>query len=106
MHKIKGTGVTRLIVGTKVGKIKPEAFKGTNVTHLDVESMKLTGNRVKNCLVGSKVRTITIYWTAKGSQKTKQKKAVAVRTAFYKTAGNSIFASFGKGAKASRRDVI
>ncbi|MDO4854636.1 MAG: hypothetical protein Q4A43_04430 [Coriobacteriia bacterium] len=49
----------------KVTKIKAKAFKGTKVKKLTVKSPYLTKKGVKNCLKGSKVKTVKVKAAAK-----------------------------------------
>ena len=51
---------TTVILGEKVKKISANAFKNSNAKKIIVSSTKLTKAKVKNCLKGSKVKTVQV----------------------------------------------
>ena len=75
-------------LGTKVKQIAAKSFKGTKVKTLVVKSKKLTKKKIKNCLKGSKVKTVQVKVGSKKLNKKYVKKYKKIFTK--KNCGKSV----------------
>lgn len=60
IKKASDLGATSVTLGASVKKIQKNAFKGTNITYVEVKTKKLKAKSVKGSLKGSKVSTIKV----------------------------------------------
>ena len=89
IKKASDLGATSVTLGANVKKIKKNAFKGTNITTVEVKTKKLKAKSVKGSLKGSSVKTIKVnVGKAKDNKK-------------YKKAYKKIFTKKNAGKKAS-----
>ena len=71
-YAFKGSNATKITLGKYINKLSAKAFSGSKVKTIIVKTTKLTKKSVKNCLKGSKAKTITLK--VKVGSKTKNKK--------------------------------
>lgn len=66
--------ITKIVLGKKVKKISKKAFAGvSNVTSLEIKTKKLKAKSVKDCLKGSKIKSVKVNVGAKKANKKAKK---------------------------------